>query len=117
MARTTEREVLAGRRAFATAQQLLSGVPVGRLAQRVDVGWYDTSTHPETGAFALVREAWGMGDLLGEVLRVSVGRREVFVYVVGARGIPTDIALARRAFLSLGRLSNESLRATVEVVQ
>lgn len=110
-----EPEVLHAQRAFATAQQLLAGVPVRQLAQR-EVGWYGTETHATQGAFALVRDGVGLDDLIGEVLRVRAGGREVFVYVMGARGIPVDIALARRAFLAIGRLSRESIRAVVEVV-
>lgn len=111
-----EPEILIGRRAFATAQTLFAGVAARRLPERTDVGWYGTETHAEIGAFAVVRDGWGLDDLIGEVLRVSVGRRAVFVYVVGARGIPTDIALARRAFLGLGLLSSEALSAVIEVV-
>lgn len=112
----TEPEILIGRRAFPMAQTLLAGVAVRRLAGRVDVGWYGTETHPEVGAFAVVRDGFGFDDLIGEVLRVTAARRSVFVYVVGARGVPTDIALSRRAFFGLGRLSHESLPAIVEVV-
>ncbi|MGH2898977.1 MAG: hypothetical protein ACRDMZ_09920 [Solirubrobacteraceae bacterium] len=113
----TEPEILMGRRAFPTAQQLLAGVPLRRLPALVEVGWYGTETHSETGAFAVVRSGWGLDDLLGEVLKVTVGRRSVFVYVIGARGVPTDIALARRAFFEVGRLSHETLPAVVEVVE
>lgn len=112
----TEPEILIGRRAFPMTQQLFAGVG-RRLPEQVDIGWYGTETHPEAGAFALVRDGWGLDELIGEILRVTVGTRAVFVYVVGARGVPTDIALSRRAFLALGRLSHESLTMTVEVVE
>lgn len=112
-----EPEILTGRRAFPKAQQLLAGVPLRRLPERVNVGWYGTETHPEAGSFAVVRDGAGLDDLIGEVLRVAVGARSVFVYVVGARGVPTDLALARRPFLALGLLSQESLPAVVEVVE
>ena len=111
-----EQEILDGRRAFPKTQQLFFGVAVRRLPVRVAVGWYGTETHPEAGAFAVVREDGPYGDLVGEMLRLAVGTREVFVYCIGARGVPTDIAVTRRAFLSLGRLSLESITAVVEVV-
>lgn len=112
-----EPEILTGRRAFAVTQQLFEGVPVRRLPALVDVGWYGTETEPETGAFAVVRDGWGLDDLIGEVLKVTVGQRAVFVYVIGARGVPTDIALARRAFFAIGRLAHETLPALIEVVE
>lgn len=111
-----ETEILNARRAFPMAQALLSGVAVRRLPERVAVGWYGTETHPEAGAFAVVRDGFGLDELVGEVLQVTVAGRSVYVYVVGARGVPTDIALSRRAFFALGRLSRESLLAGVEVV-
>jgi hypothetical protein len=110
-----EPEILIGRRAFATAQQLLAGVPLRRLG-RIDVGWYGTDTHPEQGAFAVVRDGAGLAELVGEVLKVTVGSRVVFVYVVGARGVPAQLAVSRRAFLALGLLSLDSVPAVVEVV-
>lgn len=117
MAVAIEREVLAGRRAFATAQALLFGAPLRRLPAEVEVGWYDSRTHPEEGSFALLRDGAELDDLLGEVILVTVGYRQAFAYVLGIRAIPTDIALARNAFAhGLGRLSHESLPATVEVV-
>lgn len=111
-----EPELLAARRAFPKAQQLLEGVAVRRLPQRVAVGWFGTEVESEQGAIAVVRLGAGQDDLIGEVLRVEVGDRHVFAYVLGARGVPTDIALSRRAFASLARLSHESLPAIVEVV-
>jgi hypothetical protein len=111
----TQQEVLDARRAFPKAQQLLASPPLRRLAGSIDVGWYGTEVHPETGSFALVRDGADLDDLIGEVVIVTVGMRSVYAYVIGARGIPTDVALARRAFLSIGRLSHESLPAVVEV--
>src|SRR4051812_14325254 len=103
-----EPEILIGRRAFPVAQQLLAGVPLRRLG-RIDVGWNGTETHPEQGAFAVVRDGAGLGELVGEVLKVTAGSRVVFVYVIGARGVPTQVAVSRRAFLALGLLSLDSL--------
>lgn len=111
-----EPELLVARRAFPTAQRLLAGVAMRRLPSRIEVGWFGTEVEPEAGAVAIVRLGAGLDDLIGEVLRVEVGDRSIFVYVLGARGIPTDLAVARRAFLALGLLSHEALPAVVEVV-
>jgi hypothetical protein len=120
MAVREEPEVLAALRAFPKSQELLRGVPLRRLPDRVDVGWYDTATHPRQGAFAVVGFDAGMDELIGEVLRISVPNtpREAFVYVVAARAVPVKIAVARRAFFpTLGLLARESLRCVVEVVE
>lgn len=118
MAVLVEKEIMWGRRAFPTAQQLLgaTGVPAQRLPGRVSVGWHGTEVDPETGSFAVVADDSDYGDLIGDVLSVTSGRRTVFVYVLGSRGVPQPISLCRRPFLALGLLGNESLRCKVEVI-
>lgn len=111
-----EPEVFAGRRAFATAQTLLQGVALRRLDEFVDVGWYDTSVHPESGCFAVVRDGGPLTDLVGEILHVTRGDRSVFAYCVGRRAVPTDLALYRRAFRAIAILPMEVVATTVEVV-
>ena len=86
----------------------------------MDAGWHDTQTHPETGAFALVRTGAGLDDLVGEILRVTSAApsaRSVYVYCLGSAGVPTDLSLTRRGFAALGLLSLESLACLVEVVE
>jgi hypothetical protein len=118
MAVRDEPEMLNGRRAFPKAQQLLAGVPLRRLPGTVAVGWHDGATHAEQGAFAVVGTGAGLDDLIGEVVRVSAGAREVFVYVVAARPVPVALSLWRRAFFpSLGLLAVESKQCIVEVVE
>lgn len=108
-------DLLAARRAFPMSQALLAGEPLRELGV-VDVGWHDTNTHPETGAFAVVAIGAEFGELRGEILRVSAGDRVAFVYVVAERAVPAPISLARRAFLHLGLLSTERLSALVNIV-
>lgn len=115
MAVLVEPEVGMGRRAFPKAQELLAGVPLRQLPSRVDVTWHGTETDEETGSFAVV-SLDGDPDLIGEVLRVSSGGRSVYVYVLGARAIEAPLSLTRRAFLSIARLSRESVPALVEVI-
>lgn len=115
MAQRHEPEFLVAQRAFPMAQELLAGVALRTLG-RVEVGWHDTRVHPSVGAFAVVADNGNLTDLIGEILRVSRGTREVFVYCVGARAVPVRLSLARRAFFGLGLLAHETLPCVVEVV-
>lgn len=110
-----EIELMHGRRAFAVAQSLLAGSPVLPPARR-QVGWHDSATHPEVGSFGVVSGDGDSADLIGEVVRIRVGDRSAFVYVLGRRGVPTELSVTRRVFASLGLLAAESLDAIVEVV-
>lgn len=116
MAEQAEQEILDARRAFPKAQELLGGEVDRRLPGTIAVGWYDSRVSGENGAFAVVRLGGPYDDLIGEILRVSADDRTVFVYVLGRGAVPTDLALARRAFLDLGVLALESLDCTVETV-
>lgn len=112
-----EPEVEAGRRAFATAQELLADVAVERLPNLVSVGWHDTSRHPERGSFAVVRSGAGYDDLFGDTLLLTEPEsgRQVYAYVLGSRDVPADISLSRRTFMALGRLASETLDCIVEL--
>lgn len=117
MSETAEPEVLNARRAFPEAQALLAGEPLTALPTELEVGWHDTSTHPETGAFAVVGIDSGLDDWIGEILLVTANGRACYVYVMGAVDVPVALSLARRAFCSLAVLSVEALPALVQVVQ
>jgi hypothetical protein len=114
-----EEEVNYGRRAFPEAQALLGGGVYARVGVFINVGWYDTETHPEAGAFAVVRPDGPHVDLVGEILKVTAEARSVFVYVVSSADIPPglDMALYRRAFLGLAVLARESISCMVEIVE
>lgn len=114
-AEETEMEIVTGRRSFIAAQALFSGGPVGK-SQKLSVGWHDTSVNPETGSFAVVQATAGLDDLVGEIIRVTNNRREVFVYVLDTADVPVQVSLARRAFVALYRLTVEALPADVVVV-
>jgi hypothetical protein len=120
MAEEPEQEIIDGRQPWPIAQERLRGPALRRLSSTVDTGWYDTSLHPEQPGFCLVRDGAGdeFTELIGEVLRVQRGSREAFVYCLGARLLPptVDLALTRRAFLSIALLSESSVSCTVEVV-
>lgn len=111
-----EPEVNAGRRAFPVTQQLFAGTPIG-VAQVVESGWYDTSTDPESGAFALVQLGAGLDDLIGEIVQATHGEYSVFAYVLKAAPIPTPFALARRAWFAIARPALETLQLSVVPVE
>lgn len=111
-----EQELLDSRRAWPQAQAIFAGTPLRRLASRVEVGWHGNDVDSETGACAVVRDGAGLDDLIGEVIRVSIDSREAFVWVRGSRGVPHDISLTRRAMLSLGLLTHESIACVIEVI-
>lgn len=116
LAPTQELALLAGRRAFPVAQQLLSGSPKA-APQLMKVGWHGSSLDPETGAFARVQRDAGFDDLIGQIVRVYAGNRYVFAYVLGDAVLLSDLSLARRAFAGLARLSLDTLSAEVVSVQ
>lgn len=116
MTEVIEPEVQHARRAFPMAQTLLAGVPTGDLPTAVDIGWYDTSTHPEIGSFAVVGRESPHEDWIGEIILVSANGRACFVYVIASADVPTPLALARRAFAEIATLSTESIAALVQVI-
>lgn len=116
MSEQVEQEILNGRRAFVTAQALLAGEPLQVIPKELVIGWHDTATSPETGAFALVSIDSGLTDLIGEVVLVSAQGRSCFAYVLGSADVPTPVSLARRAFASLAILATEELDALVQVI-
>lgn len=109
-----EPEVAIGRRAFPAAQALLAGALLTSIPDVSTVGWHETFVDGESGAFAVVR--FGLEELRGEIVKVTAGDRSCFVYVVGARDVPVDLSLARRAFLSLAPLWTEQLAGKAEAV-
>lgn len=108
--------LLAARRAFAVAQSMLAGSPIGQ-SRKVTAGWYDSSVNPESGSFAVVQTGAGLDDLIGEVIVVAYKRRSVFAYVLQAADVPTQVAVTRRAFLALSVLTAEQIAATVAATQ
>lgn len=120
---TDEPELMIARRAFPESQRLLAGAPTRQVGGSVEVGWFDQDTHPETAAIALVTPTSPYGTegdpafIVGELLRVSTGDAEVFVYVYATEAaLPADLCVYRRAFLALGGLWRGTIRAVVETL-
>lgn len=100
----TELEIQIGRRAFSAAQSIF-----GHAKRRtstyaaVSLHWHGTSIDVNEGSFAVVKSGGRLSELVGDIVQVKIGQRSVYVYVVAESGlIPTDITLARRAFLAIG---------------
>lgn len=109
-----EPELVVARRAFTASQPALAGPPLRYATEVAEVGWHGTAIDPERGAFALVRR--GLEDLVGEILSVAFERRVVYVYVLAARNVPSDLSLTRAAFLRVSPLWRDILAAEVGVV-
>lgn len=110
----TEEEIAWAGRAFPTAQRLFEGSALRGLPGINVAGWHGTRVDPYEGAFAVVSPA--LSSVVGDVLRVTAGKRSCLVYVVATRNVPAKFSLARRAFLALGGLYLDTIRVTVEVI-
>lgn len=110
-----EPELLICQRAFPEAQRLLSGARnygVGLLP----VGWHDADVEPIQGAAAVVRRGSPLEPLRGEILRISVGDRSAYVWVIAGADVETDLSISRRAMLAVGYLAASSILLDVEVI-
>lgn len=114
-----ESELVIGRRAFSTAQAFYRTF-TGTISTfaGVSISWHDTRVDINEGSFAVVHPTGRLQGLVGEIVRVAVGKRDVYAYVVAdSQLIPTDITLARRAFMAVGLLAQppEGVLGRVEV--
>lgn len=113
-----EPEILDGMRAWNEAQAALNGtVAPERKRYDVDVGWYGTSVDEHEGAFCLIRSESNLEELVGDVVRIGYGTKEIFVYCIGGTAdIDTDLAVARAAFMRLDVLSKDDVFCTAQAV-
>lgn len=113
-------DLMNSRRAFPEAQALFDGAALSLVAEGAKIAWHGSDLHPETGCIALVREDGPHVDLIGEIVKVSrtlpTKRRTVFAYVYATAAIDADLSLARRTFMGLGILANESLDCRLEII-
>lgn len=117
MAVDIEPDIVKAQRPFPQAQELLAGTPVSRVPNYVDVGWYDSSVDARRGAFCFAATG-EHEDLVGDILRIAVAGRAIYVVCLGQRDIPTPLAVTRRAFFpQLGLLTVSSVPCLVEVVR
>lgn len=113
-----EMEIMAGRRAFATAQQLLAGGPISGIPPRqLAIGWHDSTVNPEQGSFAVVQQNAGLDDLVGEIVSIAYAGVIVYAYVLATADVPAQLSVCRRVFVALNRLTLVSIPATVRPVQ
>lgn len=113
--------LLVSRRAFPESQRLWDGPAVRKAASGASLAWHGGDLNPETGATGLVMRGGAYEDLVGELVRFTrrsaSGDRSATVYILEPADRDTDFSIARRAFLSLGLLANESLIVDVDVVE
>lgn len=88
-------------------------VGTGRVAT---VGWHGTDWDPMIPAFAIVNPDGPLASFVGERLRVSAGKRAVYVYCHDESQIVEHLSLTRRAFMALASPAQEDLVAFVEVM-
>ena len=112
-----EPEILAARQGYLDAQaDLMGGVFSRDPGTTYTCGWFGTSVMSERGFFALVNEDGPLTDLIGDRLRVIVGGRSVYVYVLTSAVLPQDLCLARRPFAALAQLAVSELDVSIEVI-
>lgn len=112
-----EPEVLEAREAFPDAQELLSArVSTGVVYERQALSWYGSIISDERGSFGVVNPDGPLADLVGDHVRITHREEVVVVYVAAAAEVPTPLAITRRAFLALGRLTEENITVTLEVL-
>lgn len=116
MPEPVEPEVASARRAAEAAQAALDAPTRSVHPALVNVGWHDTSVHPERGFFAVVARDGPLTDLIGDVLRVSAGDRSVIVYCMASGDVPTDLSIARRAMLTLAALAAATIDCRIEIL-
>lgn len=99
-----EAETILAHRSFATAQGWMAlFTNVETIFTSVSVNWHDTNVDVNDGSFAVVQTGSRLADLVGEIVRIAVGTRSVYAYVVSeSTVIPTEVTLTKRAFLALG---------------
>jgi hypothetical protein len=108
------------RRALSVSQAAWDGPAISTAASSAEVVWHGSEAHKETGAIALVPLDGDLSELVGNIIRVTriegYRRRSVCVFVFDTVDMEGDLSLARRPFIELGLLANESIECLVEVV-
>jgi hypothetical protein len=116
----TDADLQLSRRALSVSQAAWDGPAISTAAASAEVVWHGSDAHRETGAIALVPLEGELSDLVGNIVRVTriegFRRRSVCVFVFDTVDMEGDLSLARRPFMELGLLANESIECLVEVV-
>jgi hypothetical protein len=111
-----EPAIIAGRQALVDAQAQFAGAatPLGNFT----VGWYGTEVSDERGSFALVNPVGRLAQAVGDFLEVRYADQRTVVYVIGSYNyLTTDLALTRRAYLAICRLSLQPILTPVELIR
>jgi hypothetical protein len=86
------------------------------------LGWHGNRLDPERGSFVIVDSDGPLADLVGERLRITVGRdqpvpRSVVAYCHTMAALASDLSLPRRLYLALGAPGDETPAVQVEVLE
>lgn len=114
-----EEEIQYGIRAFPKTQEIFTGEPATSFfANPQRATWYGTAVNPYYGAFCVVQEGEGLGDLVGEFLRITYKQdREISLYCVAETpDIEVPIGLQRRAWNQIERLSLDEILVYMQVI-
>ena len=116
MPQRVEQEILDASRGFADAQLTLQGsidIDIQRIYTQAC--WYDSSTNEHEGCFALVNSGSDLESLVGDIVLVTYKKKSVWVYIVAATNLPTDIGLFRSAWIRIADLAEDEIGVRVEV--
>jgi hypothetical protein len=105
-------------KAFGDTQVLFTGTPKeANFVDPVDCSWYGSAIDGRRGSFALVQEDAGYDGFIGEFLQLTTDDAEISVYCLGATPqISTPLAIARRCFIDLAQLAEESVSTYVRIL-
>lgn len=114
-----EEEILYGIRGFGATQDLFTGTPlITFLSNPIKCSWYGTEINQNRGAFCLVQEGAELDNLVGEFVRITYKQREITLYCLAETPeIDTPIAITRRAWSAIERLSLDEIFAYVQVIR
>jgi hypothetical protein len=115
-----EDEILYASRNFDKTQELFTGAPLTAFFPNpVSCSWYGAETNPHRGAFCMVQEGAGFGDLVGEFVRIQYKQRDpIVVYCIAeSPEITAPIALARRAWNEIEALFRTEIRVYARVIR
>lgn len=107
---------------FERAQKVLdTGKTEPRSLRVANLGWHGNRLDQERGSFVIVNSDGPLADLVGERLRITVGRglavaRCVTAYCHTRATLDSDLSVPRRLFLALDQLGDERPEVEVEVI-
>lgn len=114
-----EEEILYAKRSFEKTQELFTGAPTTVFfSNPVACSWYGTEVDPTIGAFCVVKEGEGLGDLVGEFLRFLYKRRTITLYCLAETPlVSTPMAMTRFSWNHIERLSKDEIHVYTRIIR